>query len=503
MDTGRPTAPTAGRPARRPLAARLRARAAGWRVPVAWRMAAVVAAVACAAMVLLAAVIVQSQQRVLARQMAELGRTLAGQLAVAAREPLLADDLLALEVLVAGSGGRPPVLGTALYGPDGRRLAGRGADPFAAGTAPAPDPRTAPGAFLWRPTGDGEPATVFVVPVRHRDLATGHAVVVLSRAPLAQALDDAVRAVLAAVAMVLTLALAASLVAGRRLSAPILRLLDASRALGEGRRPARLPERRNDEIGHLMAAFNQMAEGLIQKRQVEQVFSRFVSPSVARELLARVDRVELGGRRVVASVLFADIVGFTELAESLSPEAVAALLNEYLSLAPRAAAAFGGTVDKFIGDCAMVVFGVPEPDPEHAFHAVAAAVLLQRLVAARNRTREAAGQPPVRFRVAINTGPMLAGTLGSRERMEYTVVGDAVNLAARLSGVGEPGGVVLSEEVWSDPLVRARVLAVRGRPIRVRGRRRPVATYTVTGLRAEGEALLAEAKARLGAAEPA
>lgn len=496
MDAERPAAPASDRPAAPGPLRRLRARAASWRVPVALRMAAVVAAVTSAAMALLAAVVVQGQQRVLEAQTARLGGALAAQLALAAREPLLAGDVLALEVLAAGSGARAPVLGAAIYGPDGRRLAGRGEDPFLAGGAPAPAPAAAPPSFRWR-TPAGDAATVFVAPVRHRDLLAGHAVVTLSRAPLERAVGDAVRTVLAAVAIVLALALAASLVAGRRLSAPILRLLDASRAIGEGRRPERLPERRNDELGSLMAAFNEMADGLIRKRQVEEVFSRFVSPSVAREILGRVDRVELGGRRVVASVLFADIVDFTGLAESLPPESVAALLNEYLALAPRAAAAFGGTVDKFIGDCAMVVFGVPEPDPDHAFHAVAAGVLFLRLVEARSRARAARGEPTVRFRVAVNTGPMLAGTLGSRERMEYTVVGDTVNLAARLSGVGEPGAIVLSEETWSEPGVRARVRAIRGRPIRVRGKRRPVATYTVTGLRPEGEALLAEARRAL------
>jgi adenylate cyclase len=129
-----------------------------------------------------------------------------------------------------------------------------------------------------------------------------------------------------------------------------------------------------------------------------------------------------------------------------------------------------------------VVFGVPEDDPHHAFHAIACAITIQRLASKLNATRPQEGKIPVRFRIGINSGEMLAGNMGSPERMQYTVVGDAVNLAARLYAFADSGQIVITEDLYKNAEVQQRVMAQRHASIRVRGREEPVTTYLVTGV---------------------
>jgi adenylate cyclase len=270
---------------------------------------------------------------------------------------------------------------------------------------------------------------------------------------------------------------------GKRLSRPIYDLMDATRAVGEGQFDVRLRERRHDEIGYLMDAFNHMGQGLLEKSQVESVFSRFVPKNVAQQMLANLDQIQLGGQRVVGSVLFADIVDYTGISEKLPPEEVAQLLNDYFGLMTQAAMLHGGMVDKFIGDCAMIVFGVPEADPRHHLKAIGCAVFLQKVLAEMNRHRVSKGLPAVEVRMGVNSGEMLAGNLGSDQQMQYTVVGDSVNLASRLSSVAEANQIVVREDLLEWPEVDARFETRRHRRLRLRGMEGEVTTWLVLDTR--------------------
>jgi len=185
---------------------------------------------------------------------------------------------------------------------------------------------------------------------------------------------------------------------------------------------------------------------------------------------------------VHASVLFADIVGFTGMAEGMNPEEVAKLLNSYFAHIVRACEMHQGMVDKYIGDCAMLVFGVPQADPEHCFHGITCALTVLHLIAMENELRERQGQAPVRFRLGLNSGEMMAGNMGSHERMEYTVVGDAVNLASRLSAAADGGQIVITEQIYNLPEINERFVARKHRSIRLRGIRHPVTTYVIEDL---------------------
>jgi adenylate cyclase len=140
---------------------------------------------------------------------------------------------------------------------------------------------------------------------------------------------------------------------------------------------------------------------------------------------------------------------------------------------------YKGTIDKFIGDCAMIVFGVPERDPQQHFHAIACAMLIQKTTQKLNEIRRASGRQEVHFRIGINTGSMLAGNMGSHDRMQYTVVGDSVNLASRLSNIAGPDEVIIQEQLYNQLDVHTRVIAHKHGEIPIRGKSLGVKTYIV------------------------
>jgi adenylate cyclase len=187
------------------------------------------------------------------------------------------------------------------------------------------------------------------------------------------------------------------------------------------------------------------------EKQVRTRLERYHSPALIEEVLRRgAGGTEEGIRQLrtaEATVLFADLVGFTAFAEDSTPEQAAELLNAFLNLSVEAIFAAGGTLDKFIGDCVMAFFGAPMPQPDHAERAVRAAVEIQHSLQAWNAERAAQGLPAFAARVALNSGPVVVGDIGSARRVDYTVLGNTVNVAARLEAlVARPGEVVVGPE---------------------------------------------------------
>ena len=193
-----------------------------------------------------------------------------------------------------------------------------------------------------------------------------------------------------------------------------------------------------------------------RERRLRSRFERYHSPAVIEEMIRETEAddgtsADDGAVRQLrlteSSVLFADLVGFTAFAEQATPSQVAELLEGFFNQAIEAVFAAGGTLDKFIGDAVMAFFGAPLEQEDHARRAVMAAVHLQRSLARWNRERVAAGKPEVSARVAINSGPVVVGDVGSARRVDYTVLGNTVNVASRLEQfVARPGDIVLGEE---------------------------------------------------------
>ncbi|MDQ3170214.1 MAG: adenylate/guanylate cyclase domain-containing protein [Acidobacteriota bacterium] len=197
-------------------------------------------------------------------------------------------------------------------------------------------------------------------------------------------------------------------------------------------------------LGSALALFGGVAyqyffEGR-EKRRVKQLFGRYVSPDVFERLLDDPSLAALGGERREMSVLFSDIRGFTSVSETGNPEAIVAQLNEYFGRMVEVVFRNGGTVDKFVGDMVMALFGAPVADARHADHAVAAALDMVRELEDLNVTWKAEGRPALGIGIGVNSGEMIAGNIGSARIMSYTVIGDAVNLGARLESLNKDYG---------------------------------------------------------------
>lgn len=215
---------------------------------------------------------------------------------------------------------------------------------------------------------------------------------------------------------------------------------------------------------------------IAQQAEQRLALERFLAPEVA-DMVAANPQIRLGGVNQKVSIMFADIRGFTHFSERTEPERVVEVLNEYFTRVTDVILDHGGMIDKYIGDAVMAVFGVPIAKENDAAKAVRSALQIQRLVAEMNRDAAARGWPELAVGIGINTGTATAGNIGSPRRLDYTVVGDAVNIASRLMDDAAGGQVLISQPTADElgPEFRLRKLRAR----RVRGRSEPVQVFDV------------------------
>jgi adenylate cyclase len=217
----------------------------------------------------------------------------------------------------------------------------------------------------------------------------------------------------------------------------------------------------------------------IQEQREKRRLSRFFSPAVLKEIVRHKTDLALGSSRRVLTVLFSDIRGFTSISEKLPPEQVVELLGEYLSELTEIVFRHGGTVDKYIGDCIMALYNVPFEQPDHAAQAVRTALAFQGSTRALSARWEAKLGIQVKAGVGINTGEAVVGTMGSRQRLEYTAIGDTVNLAARLESITKDFGspIIISESTYR--LVKDEFPTRPLGEVTVKGKAIPVKIYAV------------------------
>jgi len=266
----------------------------------------------------------------------------------------------------------------------------------------------------------------------------------------------------------------------RSVSRPVLEIAASARRVELGDFSGLLQLRQEDEIGRLAESFNHMVRGLAEKERVRSLLGKVVSPAVAQELLSK--EIELGGEEREVTVLFADVRGFTTLCEGQPPGRILGLLNAYLTRMTRVIEAHDGVVDKYIGDEIMALFGAPLRGPDDAARAVRCALRMQQELEIFNAELEREGAPPLRAGVGIHTAVVVAGNMGSKTRLNYTVIGDGVNLASRLQGLTKLFAVpVVVSEATRDacPGLEFRELD----RVQVKGRKEPVTVFEPLGER--------------------
>lgn len=236
-----------------------------------------------------------------------------------------------------------------------------------------------------------------------------------------------------------------------------------------------LQEIAQEEAGH-EASLRSRLRLYEQKNLLRETLSRYVSPAMVEELLRNPEIVQLGGQRRHLTVLFADIQGFTSLAERLDPAQVVEILNLFFTRMVDLVFEYQGTLDKFLGDGLMAFFGAPLPVPQAATQAVNCALAMQRCL----RELQSQGTTPIRgLRIGINTGEAVVGNIGSHKRMDFTVIGDTVNVAARLLEVAreQEAAIILGEATHRE--VEGRFPLRPGPLVKLRGRQETTRSYVL------------------------
>jgi adenylate cyclase len=285
---------------------------------------------------------------------------------------------------------------------------------------------------------------------------------------------------------ILFLAVALIYIFAKTISDPISLLVAASDKIRGGNYHIVLESRNRDEIGHLTSAFSDMAKGLDEREKLKGALGKFVNPEIAERALK--GELQLGGERKDATIFFSDIRSFTSISEKLEPEEVVEFLNEYMTLMVDCVNKTNGVVDKFIGDAIMAVWGTPVSrgnDPENCINA---ALMMRKALIKYNVGRGTDKKPRIMIGCGINSGPVLSGQIGSNERLEYTVIGDAVNLASRIESLNKPfrTDILISENTYER--VKDLYYVHPMQKIKVKGKDEPQQIYAVLGAASDPDA---------------
>lgn len=261
-------------------------------------------------------------------------------------------------------------------------------------------------------------------------------------------------------------------------SRPISLLVSATREISKGNYQHRVTLKRKDELGRLAKAFNLMGSELARQAVMKETFGKYVGTEVLDMIMDDPKNQWLKGRKNEASILFADVRGFTAYSETKEPEQVVEKLNEYFDIATQVILKHGGYLDKFIGDAVLGVFGVPVFCEDHSERCVRAAIEMQ------DEFRKASGNGNELLSlvgIGIKTGVVVAGNIGSQSKMEYTVVGDSVNIASKLNGFAMPGEIIADESVCYRLKEKLDYTALA--PQKIKGRTEPVQIFKILGFK--------------------
>ncbi|MGH7317665.1 MAG: adenylate/guanylate cyclase domain-containing protein [Candidatus Rokuibacteriota bacterium] len=451
------------------------------RVPLKIKLSLLITALVVLTVALVGLFLLRQQQQSLTAEMTKRGLTMAENFAAGAKTPLLTNDELTLGVLVTDAMKDPDVAYVIVADHDGKVLAH--SDPRAVkSTVERPKGLQPLKDRILVQTYKAPQGRIidFAVPLVYSGIPVGALYLGFSEGAITAALASARNQALLITLLMVLAGLGGAVGLAALLSRPIFRLVRATRAIAAGDFNIALPVASRDELGVLTDSFNRMARSLREKEMIKRAFTRYVAREVVEEILKDPENLVLSGERRQVTVLFCDVRGFTPLSERLSPEEVVLLLNDFYTLMIETTFKYDGTLDKFLGDAVMAVFGAPLAHPDHSARAIRTALAMQEGVTGLNERRMRDGKEPIAVGIGVSAGEAVAGTVGTEDRMEYTVIGDSVNLAARLESNAKPGQILISHSTYERvrDLVEARPL---GR-IRVKGKEEEVEVYEVQRL---------------------
>lgn len=262
---------------------------------------------------------------------------------------------------------------------------------------------------------------------------------------------------------------------------PITRLKNVMVQVGQGDLSQRVPIASRDEVGLLTWNFNRMVDEIAEKERMRDSFGKAVSEEIVEVMMS--GDLFLGGEEKSVTMMFSDIRSFTKISGTLTPSGVMEMLNEYFTRMEYVVNRNLGIIDKYVGDAIMAIFGATDSNQDHAENACRCAIEMILELQKLNREREARGQVPLQIGIGINTGTVTAGMLGSQNRMNYTVIGDTVNMASRLCDAGGSHGfapIVIAEDTYE--MVKDLVKVRTGHSVMAKGKSRPVKIYELLGI---------------------
>jgi len=270
-----------------------------------------------------------------------------------------------------------------------------------------------------------------------------------------------------------------TLLVSSNLSRPLQEIISVLKEVRHGQFERKIRVTTNDEIGYAGDAINEMTQGLKERDFINETFGKYVTREIRDEILA--GRIPLNGQRVEATLLFSDLRNFTAYVEEASPEEIIISMREYFTVLQRAIRKHQGLVLQFVGDEIEAVFGVPMRDSDHAARAVRAALEMRKSLEALNQKRIQEGRQPFKHGIGIHTGEVLAGNVGSEDRLSYALIGDTVNLASRIETLTKAFAcdILASEETVKRLDSSLQIEMERQSPCQVKGHTKPVVVYKI------------------------
>ncbi len=240
---------------------------------------------------------------------------------------------------------------------------------------------------------------------------------------------------------------------------------------------------RKDEVALLTRSFEDMVKGLQEREKIRGVLNKVVSKDIADEILKT--QIHLGGEDRIVTMLFCDIRDFVSITSEMPPQETIGILNECMTKVSRVVEGEGGIIDKYVGDEVMAIFGAPTAHPDHALRAVSTGMLIVETLKKWNISRREAGKVPIEMGIGIHTGLVVAGNMGTEDRLNYTVLGNNVNLAARLMQVAKANQLIISEATLLQPNVNESFYTKPLPPITLKGFSEPMQIFEIVGFKWE------------------